>query len=336
MFEALLDYGVFLIKTVTIVAAIVLLVSTIINAAQRQKEHSGELRVDHVSENLRQAQQEIRLSLLKGKARKLAEKKAKKEKPSDGFEQRTFLLDFNGSMDAREVDSLRREVTAVLSIGEPEKDQVVVRLESPGGVVHGYGLAAAQLKRLRDAGFYVTVAVDKVAASGGYMMACLGSQIVAAPFAVVGSIGVLAQLPNFHRLLKKNDIDFEQITAGDYKRTLTIFGENTEKGRKKFQEDISDIHRLFKEFVAENRPSLDIEKVATGEVWFGKRALEQGLIDKIQTSDDFLLEHAKEREIFKVTYKRKVKLADRVAQSGQAVIDRLVMDWLQRVQFWRF
>lgn len=336
MLEALMEYGVFLIKTITIVAAIVFVIATIMNAAQRQKESKGELKIENMSDDFRETQKEIRLSLLRGKARKLAEKEAKKEKSVDAFEKRSFVIDFKGSMDAREVESLRREVTAILTIADPKKDQVVVRLESPGGVVHGYGLAAAQLKRLRDAGIDVTIAVDKVAASGGYMMACLGSQVVAAPFAVVGSIGVLAQLPNFHRLLKKNDIDFELITAGEYKRTLTVFGENTEKGRKKFQENISDIHLLFKDFVAENRPSLDIEKVATGEVWFGKRALERGLIDKIQTSDDLLLELAKDREIFKVCYKPKVKLADKLAHSGQAMMDRMVMDWLQRVQFWRF
>ena len=108
-----------------------------------------------------------------------------------------------------------------------------------------YGLAASQMQRIRDKKLKLTVCVDKVAASGGYMMAVVADKIIAAPFAVLGSIGVLAQVPNFHRLLKKHDVDFEMLTAGKYKRTLTMFGENTDKGREKFQEDIEDTHVLF-------------------------------------------------------------------------------------------
>nr|WP_228517998.1 protease SohB [Aliidiomarina indica] len=336
MIEIFTDYGIFLIKTITIVAAIILILSVIINAAQRQKDGDGELHIDNLSDSFRSVQKQMRLHLLTGKARKLAKKKDKKAKQPDPFEQHTFVIDFKGSLDAREVDSLRREVSAILAVADKTKDEVVVRLESPGGVVHGYGLAAAQLKRIRDAEIPLTVAVDKVAASGGYMMACLANKIVAAPFAVVGSIGVLAQLPNFHRLLKKNNIDFEQITAGEYKRTLTVFGENTEKGREKFKEDIEDIHDLFKSFVKEGRPQLDIERVATGEIWFGTRAKEMGLIDDIATSDDLLLEAAKNRDVLKVTYKPKTKLTDKLTHAAQSTIDRLVLDWVQRTRFWRF
>lgn len=202
--------------------------------------------------------------------------------------------------------------------------------------MHGYGLAAAQLKRLRDAQIPLTVSVDKVAASGGYMMACIADKIVAAPFAILGSIGVLAQMPNFHRWLKNHDIDFEQLTAGEYKRTLTVFGENTEKGRKKYQEDLEDIHVLFKEFVKEHRANLDIDAVATGEIWFGQRALDQGLIDEIATSDDLLLRLNKDATVFKVEYKEKLKLANKIAHGAQTTIDRLLMSWFERVQFWRY
>ena len=176
-------------------------------------------------------------------------------------------------MKASAVSSLRQEITAILSLAE-KQDEVLVRLESGGGMVHAYGLASSQLLRIRNQDIDLTVCVDKVAASGGYMMACVANKLLAAPFAVIGSIGVIAQIPNFHRLLKKNDIDFEMITAGEYKRTLTMFGENTEKGREKFAEDIEDVHVLFKDFVKEHRPALDVEAVATGEVWFGQRAID--------------------------------------------------------------
>ena len=234
-----------------------------------------------------------------------------------------YVVDFNGSMDASEVDSLREEITAILTFADKDKDNVLVRLESGGGVVHGYGLAASQLQRLTKAQINLTVAIDKVAASGGYMMACVANKIVAAPFAIVGSIGVIAQIPNFNKILKKNDVEFEQITAGEYKRTLTLFGENTDKGREKFKEEIEQTHGLFKSFVTEQRPSLDIDKVATGEHWFATQALEKGLVDEINTSDDLLMAQYKEKQIFKVSYKIKKTLSDKLAIGLSSTLSRV-------------
>jgi serine protease SohB len=198
-----------------------------------------------------------------------------------------FVLGFHGDIRAHAVRNLREEISALLTLAEPE-DSVVVRLESSGGMVHAYGLAAAQLTRIRERGIPLTVCVDKVAASGGYLMACVADRIVAAPFAMVGSIGVLAQIPNFHRLLKKHDIDYELLTAGQYKRTLTVFGRNTDTARQKFAEELEDTHALFREFVQRYRPGLDVAAVATGEVWFGERAQGLGLVDTLGTSDALL------------------------------------------------
>lgn len=236
--ELFIELGMFIGKAVIVVIAVFLIVSLIVSAAAKQKESKGELRIDNLSKELRKTTRQIKHSLLSKKARKRAEKLAKKEATQEvEAEHKVFLIDFKGSIDAKEVESLRKEVSAVLAIAAAQ-DEVLVRVESGGGVVHGYGLAASQLQRIRDKGIKLTVAVDKVAASGGYMMACVANTIVAAPFAVVGSIGVIAQLPNFHKVLKKHDVEFEQVTAGDYKRTLTLFGENTPEDRAKFQHDI--------------------------------------------------------------------------------------------------
>ncbi len=242
------------------------------------------------------------------------EKKKKKEKEKEKHKtqkkeskqgevprSRMFVIDFVGDVQASEVISLREEITAILSVAEAH-DEVLVRLESPGGVVHGYGLAASQLQRIRNKSIPLTVAVDKVAASGGYMMACIANKIIAAPFSLLGSIGVVAQIPNFHRLLKKNEIDVEILTAGEYKRTLTLFGENTDKAREKFSDDLEDVHALFKDFVSDNRPQVDIEKVATGEAWFGKRALERDLVDELKTSDEYIVDCCADRDVFLVKY----------------------------------
>jgi serine protease SohB len=237
------------------------------------------------------------------KDKKLAKEKAKVDKKlaksgevNESAKAHLFVLDFNGSIDAKEVSSLREEISAILSVAT-KQDEVFLRLESGGGMVHGYGLASSQLDRLRQQGIPLTASVDKVAASGGYMMACVANTIISAPFAILGSIGVIAQVPNFNKLLKKNDVEFEQFTAGEFKRTVTMFGENTEKGKQKFIEELEETHVLFKDFVSEHRPSLDIRKVATGEHWFGTTALSLGLVDTIQTSDDYLQAKAKSHKV---------------------------------------
>lgn len=282
--EFLFEYGMFLAKAVTIVVAIAAVVILIVASSTKLKSEKGELRLTDLSDELEAQTQSLRAEFMNKKQLKAYEKelkaqdkaKDKADKPDD--KSKVFVIDFKGSIDAHEVSSLREEITAILSVAT-EQDKVLVNLESGGGMVHGYGLASSQLDRLRQANIPLTVCIDKVAASGGYMMACVANEIIAAPFAIVGSIGVVAQLPNFNKLLKKHDIDYEQHTAGDFKRTLTVFGENTEEGRAKFQQELEETHVLFKEFVSQYRPTLDIAKVATGEHWYGKQALDLGLVD---------------------------------------------------------
>lgn len=338
------EYGLFLAKIATVVVAFVIIISLIANLAQRKKHQRGELRVTRLNEQYKTMKEEIAVALLdphqqkqwhkeqKKKEKqeaKAAKARAKRGESAPSGKPTLYVLDFKGSMDAHEVTSLREEITAVLAVAKPQ-DEVLLRLESPGGVVHGYGLASSQLQRLRERNIPLTVAVDKVAASGGYMMACVANRIVAAPFAIVGSIGVVAQVPNFNRLLKRNDIDVELHTAGQYKRTLTLFGENTEEGREKFREDLNETHQLFKQFVQTMRPSLNIDEVATGEHWYGLQAREKGLVDEIRTSDDLLVQLMPQKELVSVRYTRRKKLMDKFTGSAAQSLDRLLLRWWQR------
>ena len=336
-------YGLFLAKVATVVLAIAALAILAVSLGQRKSRQKGELQLTDLGEQYREMQRDMRLARMDTAEQKVwlkqfkkqtkADDKLKKQRAKSGAVEVTkpclYVLDFKGSMDAHEVTSLREEISAVLAVASAQ-DEVLLRLESPGGVVHGYGLAASQLERLRKGGIRLTVAVDKVAASGGYMMACVADRIVAAPFAIIGSIGVVAQIPNFHRLLKKNDIDVELHTAGQFKRTLTLFGENTEQGREKFREDLNETHELFKRFVHEQRPSLDIDSVATGEHWFGSQAKEKGLIDAIGTSDDLLIAELDNHEVIAVRYSRRKRLMDRFTGSAAESVDRLLLRWWQR------
>ncbi len=353
LLEFLYEYGLFLAKAITFVVAVAAIVVLIAGAAVKQQHKKGELDITDLSEQFHETEEDIIHALLdkdelkekekadkkQAKAQEKADKaKAKadkaQEKAGSEPEQKpskahVFVVDFNGSIDAKEVSSLREEITAILSVAKPE-DEVFVRLESSGGMVHGYGLASSQLDRLRQHNIPLTVSVDKVAASGGYMMACVANNIISAPFAILGSIGVIAQVPNFNKLLKKHDIDFEQFTAGEFKRTVTMFGENTEKGKEKFIEELEETHVLFKNFVSERRPSLDIAKVATGEHWFGTTALELGLVDSIQTSDDYLQGKSKSHKVVAIKYEVKKGLAEKFSKAASLSAESFLGKLLQR------
>jgi len=340
--EFLYEYGLFFAKTITFVLAVVAIVAVVASSAIKQSHKKGELEITDLSEHFDDVEEEVMHHLLTKEQVKQKEKeekkkakeqaKADKKSAKEGVEQeesRVFVLEFNGSIDAKEVSALREEVTAVLSVATPN-DEVFVSVESGGGMVHGYGLASSQLDRIRQKNIPLTVSVDKVAASGGYMMACVANKIISAPFAIVGSIGVIAQVPNFNKLLKKNDIDFEQFTAGEFKRTVTMFGENTEKGREKFTEELEETHVLFKDFVGEHRPSLDLSKVATGEHWFGTKAKELGLVDEIQTSDDYLQQANKSNKVISIKYVVKKGLAEKFSKAASMSVDRIFSNLWQK------
>lgn len=334
------EYGLFLAKAVTIVVALGVVLSWIVSAAQHMRQLSGEtLEVRNINERLQHMADTIYHQTLgkaerktRAKAKKAeAKQKAKAEKLGKApRKNRLFVVDFEGDIRASAVANLREEISAILMVAEAE-DEVLIKLESPGGMVHSYGLAASQLRRLRDHGIKLTASVDKLAASGGYLMACVADRIIAAPFAIIGSIGVVAQLPNFNRLLKEKHIDFELHTAGDHKRTLTMLGENTEEGREKFRQELEETHGLFKDFVGSNRVEVDIQKVATGEHWYGSQALDLKLVDALQTSDDYLLNaNRDEREIFSVHYKTKATLVDRLSENVAAGVRRVTDSILTR------
>ncbi len=342
--QTLAEYGLFLAQALTIVAAILFVAVGLMALGQRQKPpRDGRIEVRHLNDRYRRLGESIRDAVEdKAQQKKRAKEEKKAEKNRDkaarkaakaGAEPegkpRLYVLSYDGDLKASATENLREEISAILPRIR-EGDGVLLRLESPGGLVHGYGLAASQLQRIREAGVPLTVAVDKVAASGGYMMACVGDKIIAAPFAVIGSIGVLAQIPNFHRLLKKHDIDFELLTAGEYKRTLTLFGENTDKGREKFVEDLERTHGLFKGFVSEQRPALDIDRVATGEVWYGQEAIDVGLVDALQTSDAFIQQQLAEREVYEVRYVQRKAWQEKLGMAAEDALERSVLKLWQR------
>jgi serine protease SohB len=333
--EFLSEYGLFLAESVTIVIAILLVVGFVVAIGQRHRgPEEGHLEIRKLNDRYEGFHEAMHHAVLNEGDFKKEQKEEKKRHKREAKERkkgtaettdrlRLYVLNFDGDMKASATDNLREEISAVLGVAR-SGDEVLIRLESGGGMVHSYGFAASQLQRIRDAGIQLTVSVDKVAASGGYMMACVANRILAAPFAVIGSIGVLAQIPNFHRLLRKANVDFEQLTAGEYKRTLTMFGENTDAGREKMQEDIDDTHVLFKDFVAEHRSQVEIDSVATGEVWYGQRAIEKGLVDELQTSDGFVQACLPERDVFEVKHVLKKHWQEKLGLAAEGAVNRSV------------
>ena len=287
--EFLSNYGIFFLKTLTLVLAALFFFAGLFSMNRKPKSN---LSIRSLNKDYEQLLKRMQKEILPAKARKSA-KKDKSIKPN------LFVIDFKGDIKASEVESLREEVSAILSIATA-KDEVLIRIESPGGSVNGYGLAASQLQRIRDQGIPLTACIDKVAASGGYLMACVANQLIAAPFAIIGSIGVVAQIPNVHRWLEKHDIDVELLTAGEYKRTLTVFGKNTAKGREKFIQDLELIHHNFRQYLLANRPDLDIDLVATGEHWLASDAIHLKLVDGLETSDAYIIKKIMTHQVFQI------------------------------------
>ena len=334
MMEVVLQYGLFVAKTVTIVVAVGVLVVLAASLSRRGRQ-PDRLQVTRLNDRYQNLKQVLEASILPRRSFKAGEKarrqerKALKKRSAEeaGRSRRVFVINFRGDIRASAVAALREEITALLTIARPE-DEVVLRLENAGGLVHDHGLAASQLARIRSRGIPLTVAVDKIAASGGYMMACVGNRIIAAPFAVLGSIGVLMQLPNFHRLLESHGVDFELLKGGEYKRKLTLFGENSDADRARMQQEIDDTHQLFKDFVGEHRPQLDVGTVGSGEHWYGRRALDLGLCDELRTSDDYLLAASREAELYELVYTSKKPLARKLAAIMGNLTDELLRRWM--------
>ena len=309
--EFLIDYAMFFVKVMTIALMLCLpLIAMIFLRKDSVPKDEKRISVRRVNDRLEELSLTFYKESLSPSAFKKKQKSLKNQK-RDNPKSKSYLINFDGDIKASAVTHLRDEITAILRVAR-KNDTVLLRLESAGGTLHGYGLAASQLERLKNEGLHLTVLVDKIAASGGYLMACVADEIIAAPFAIVGSIGVVAQLPNFNRLLKKNDVDFELLTAGKHKRSLTMFGENTEQGREKFQADIDIAHEVFKQYVSKNRKDIDIEKIATGEYWQATNAITLGLVDRLATSDDVILENAKVSEVFEISSVKKQALLSRL------------------------
>ncbi len=324
--EYVFDYLGFLAKAVTIVVALVV----IIVAAGARRSHrpsEGRIQVVRINDRLRSLRNAVQHAVTPAaRRRKLTRqqhREQKRERKTESDRSRVFVVNFKGDFMASQLDCLRNEITAILTSAE-EGDEVVVRIESAGGVVHAYGLAASQLARVKEKGIRLVAAIDKVAASGGYMMASVADRIVTAPFAIVGSIGVVAQLPNIHRFLKKRDVDVEMLTAGEYKRTLTVLGQNTDSGRAKLQEEIEDVHALFKSFVGDHRPDVDLDAVGTGEAWYGQRAIERKLVDQLCTSDEYLVAACDDRDVYEVRWIIPEKPIDRLVKQFATAVSRSI------------
>ncbi|MCK3658996.1 protease SohB [Pasteurellaceae bacterium Pebbles2] len=343
--DIFIGYGIFILEILTILLVVAGIVVMIFALKQKKAQSHGELTITDLSEEYEDNSKKLRdfhltedelkeAEKAQKKADKAEAKAAKAKRKKGEVEDKVkkpvlYVLNFKGDIHASETAALREEISAIINVANPE-DEVLLRLESPGGVVHGYGLAASQLARLKQKGIKLTVAVDKVAASGGYMMACVADKIISAPFAIIGSVGVVAQVPNIHRLLKKHDVDVDVMTAGEYKRTVTVLGENTEKGKQKFQQELEQTHELFKQFVAQNRPQLDVAKIATGEHWFGQQALELNLVDEIATSDDVILQAMPNKSVIELKYKQKKSMLQKLGKQAEESADNVLLTWLKR------
>lgn len=326
MTEILLQLALFTAKSFIILLIVVTILAVFFFLLAKSKQKTtGQLSIKNLNQKFAENNEMIMAETLPKKEFKqyLKDKKAADKKREENADiKNIYVLNFDGDIKASAVSALTEEINAILNAAKP-KDEVVVRIESGGGVVHGYGLGASQLMRIRSRNIPLTIAIDKVAASGGYMMACTANKILAAPFAIIGSIGVVIQLPNFNKFLKDRDIEYEMHTAGEYKRTITMFGENTDAGREKLQEEINSIHEQFKDLIKQHRPQINLAETATGEYWLAQRALGLQLVDELKTSDEYLMSNSHAANIYEVCFETRKPLLQRLTASAQMMFEKL-------------
>lgn len=316
------EFSLFFAKIITVFVLIILLVILVFGIKKSQSGENNHIKLTKLNDQYKKLTQRLQKQILDKNAFKKQNKQDKQVKKSESKTEKPsiFVSEFIGNIRADAVSSLREVITAILLLAKPG-DEVTIILESPGGMVPHYGLAASELTRIKAAGLTLTIIIDKVAASGGYLMAVVADRIIAAPFAIVGSIGVVYQLPNFHRWLKSHDISYELLTAGEYKRTLTMFGENTKQGREKVLEDLDVTHGLFKDFIHKHRPQVNLDEVATGEYWYASKAIKLNMVDDLMTSDDYLLTASNRANIYKLTLTQKKTLGERIINTFAMALD---------------
>lgn len=328
MYEVLFAYLLFLMKGVTLVILFLIVVAVVF--ALKSKGKDAAICFEYLNEKQlgleksllsafaktgqKAAGQALKNFLQAGKTRR------KMDKRTNDLRKRSFVMSFEGDMHASQVKALRDEITAVLRVAQPE-DEVVVRVQSPGGAVPGYGLVASQLVRVKQAKLKLTVCVDQIAASGGYLAAVVADRILAAPFATIGSIGVVVTVPNFHDFLKKQDVDMIELTAGKYKRSISMLGKISEEGKRHTTGQLKVIHEQFKEMVISYRPQVDIQQVATGDYWTAKTALAYGLVDDLSTSDAYIQELIQSSDVWEISTPKKKSLQSMFKESTVALMD---------------
>lgn len=334
MFDFLTQIAQFALQAAVILICVLVFIAFVASILSKNKS-SSEMTTKSLNKKMENHRQSLQKVLLDKKAFKSLAKQKKADAKKEKNKKNLFVLDFDGDIKASAVEQLRQEVSAILLVAKPG-DEVVLKLESPGGMVHGYGLAASQLQRLKEHKLNLTVCVDKIAASGGYMMASIADTIVSAPFAILGSIGVVASMPNFHKVLEKAHIDYLEITAGEYKRTLTPLGEVTEPKLQKFKAQIEEVHVLFKEHVMKFRPQVDMEAVGTGEYWYGSQAKDLNLVDKIGTSDEYLISKLDSYSVTEVSFKPKKSIKEKLSENLNFQIQGLALKAYQSLWNSRF
>jgi serine protease SohB len=258
----------------------------------------------------------------------LFRKKTKELDEKPLAERPIAVVSFDGDVRATK----RKIVSALIDeliVNKDKLSEAVVVVNSPGGSVAEYGLLYAEMERIRAAGISLTVCIDTYAASGGYLMSLPANRIVAAPFAFVGSVGVVAYSPNIHRLLKKHDIEPRLFTAGEFKRTVTLIGDDDEEAKQHFQHQLESLHGLFLAAVKKYRTGANFEKIGTGDHWTAEESQTQnlGLVDHIATSREYLLKLNADRDLVHLSQKKHMLeggLGRFAAQLSEELVDRIL------------
>jgi protease-4 len=207
------------------------------------------------------------------------------------FGPRVAIVELEGVI--AEVDDLVREVKSHRE--NPQVKAVVMRINSPGGVVGPTQELHQALLRVREAGKPVVASLGSVAASGGYYTAVAADRIYANPGTLTGSIGVIMQMANLQDLFKKVGVDYVVVKAGQYKDLGNVSRQMTPEERRVLQGLLDNVHAQFIDAVAEGRKldRAEVVKFADGRVFSGVQARDLKMVDTLGSLEDAVNEAAK-------------------------------------------
>ncbi|WP_343192796.1 S49 family peptidase [Buchnera aphidicola (Taiwanaphis decaspermi)] len=220
-----------------------------------------------------------------------------------------YILDYNDKIKKNKIKKLREEISSIILVAK-KNDEVLLRLENTSDIVYEYGLVIAQLQRLRKKGIKLIISIDKIVSNGGYIIACVADHISASPFSIIGPINIVVNIPNIDKYTQTSNLNNQLNDCNTFTK-LTLIKNNTKIYVNKIFNKLDIKKYIRNSFIKDMRPSLNLNKIFNQNYWIGENAINEKLIDSINTSDDILFSKKDTHNLLKIKYVYKSNIVEK-------------------------